>query len=88
MRERDARYLIAELLMLANIHDPDLSRSNAGAVSMSNAYPRPGQQPTTFHTSCFLDDLFVKFETPNGPRTFRLDITEVPSSAPEHNRSG
>jgi hypothetical protein len=75
MNARDARFLLHELLLIASFQDDSMEQAVKGAISMGSIEARP----TSFHTA--LTDgglsLSVTFHTAEGPKKFRIDITEA-----------
>lgn len=73
MEVRDARFLLSELLLIANVADPDMERAVKGAIQLGSI----SAHPESFSTSLIDGELTVTFRTEDGPKKFRIDVTEV-----------
>jgi hypothetical protein len=73
MNARDARFVLHELLLIASFQDDSMEQAVKGAVSMGSIEARP----TSFHTALTTDGLSVTFHTAEGPKRFRIEVTEA-----------
>jgi hypothetical protein len=73
MTSRDAKFLLHELLMIANLEDPDLGQASEGAIMMGRIEARP----KSFTTSLIDGNLSIVFRSDEGPKRYRIVLVEA-----------